>query len=170
MVLIAFIWFLLSFSGWCCCHCFMPIFIRDRRKKSFPKNPTELGGARSMWEVMTKTCKSFLRAANGSLSKCLRVPSWRRKPVVGKHQATVCPTLRGHWRLHILDLVPHSQPQVLEAVRCRVEGCQAGLVGPGALCGRGQSRRLRSCDVIVRSRGAWRSGRYRTRFRSACFV
>ena len=97
MVLIVFIWFLLSFSGWCCCHCFMPIFIRDRRKKSFPKNPTELGGARRMWEVMTNTCNSLLSAANGSLSICLGVPSWRRKLVVGKHQATVCPTLRAHW-------------------------------------------------------------------------
>ena len=170
MVLIAFIWFLLSFSGWCCCHCFMPIFIRDRKQKSFPQNPTELGGARSLWEVMTKTCKSFLRAAKGSLSICLRVPSWRRTPVVGKHPATVCPPVRGFWRLHILDLVPHSQPQVLEAVGFRVEGCQADLVGPGAFCGRGESCRLRSCDVIVRSGCAWWWGRYRTRCRSACFL
>ena len=91
----------------------MLIFIGGRSKKSLAKNPTELGGARSLWEVMTKTCKSFLRAANGSLSKCLRVPSWRRKPVVGKHQATVCPPLRGYWRLHTLDLVgPRQEAEV----------------------------------------------------------
>ena len=103
-------------------------------------------------------CNSLLRAANGSPSTCGRVPSCRRTAVVVKHQATVCPTHRVHWRLDIFDHVPHSQPQVLAAVRCKVEGCQADLVVAGSLCGRRQSRRLRSCDVIVRSRSACRSG------------
>ena len=76
---------------------------------------------------------SHLRAANGSLSIVLGVPSCRRTAAVGKHEATVSPTVRGHWRLDIFDPVSNTQPQVLAAVRCRVEGCEAGLVGPGAL-------------------------------------
>ena len=127
----------------------------------------ELGEALGPWVVMTKTCMSFLPTANGSLSKCPRVPCWRRKPLLCKQKATVCPFLRVFWRLDILDLVPHSQPQVPVAVGYRVEVLHADLVGLGAFCGRGGSWRLRSCDVIVRSGCVWPWGRYRSRLRRA---
>ena len=64
-----------------------------------------------------------------------------------------------------MDLVPRSQPLVAVAVECRVEVLQADLVGLGAFCGRGGSRRLRSCDLMVRSGGVWPWERHRSGLR-----
>ena len=50
----------------------------------------------------------FLSTANGSLSKCPRVPSWPRKAVVWKQQATVCPVLCLFRRIDIPDHVPRT--------------------------------------------------------------
>ena len=80
---------------------------------------------------MTKTCNSLLCTANGSPSMRGGVPSRLRKPAVYKYQATVCPILRGHWRVEILDLDPLSQPKVLGAILLRVEVYDASLVGLG---------------------------------------
>ena len=80
---------------------------------------------------MTKTCNSLLCTANGSPSMRGGVPSRLRKPAVHKHQATVCPTLTGLWRVEIFDLDPLSQPKVLGAILFRVEVYDASFVGLG---------------------------------------
>ena len=82
---------------------------------------------------MTKTCNSLLCTANGSPSMRGGVPSRLRKPAVYKYQATVCPILRGHWRVEILDLDPLSQPKVPGAIPISdwVEVFDASFVGLG---------------------------------------
>ena len=82
---------------------------------------------------MTKTCNSLLCTANGSPSMRGGVPSRLRKPAVCKYQATVCPTLRGRWRVEILDLNALSQPKVPGAIPISdwVEVIDASFVGLG---------------------------------------
>ena len=135
-------------------------WVRNRKQNSFFKNPMEMHGARSPWVVMTESCMLCLLTAKGSLSKCPRVPSCPRKPVVWKHQATVCPVFCGFRRIGIFDAVPRSQAQVVWPVECRVEVFQADLVGLRAFCGRGGSKRLCSCDAILCSGDRWPWGRY----------
>ena len=61
------------------------------------------------------------------------VPSRLRKLAVSKYQATVCPTLRGRWRVEILDLDALSQPKVPGAIPISdwVEVIDASFVGLG---------------------------------------